>query len=79
MTANALAPVFAPDDIKSRNSEASVKAATGEDGALYAFPETDDNGYFLVYDKSIIKNPVPSKVSWKTAEKPARSSSWTRR
>ena len=55
MTANALAPVFAPDDIKSRNSEASVKAATGEDGALYAFPETDDNGYFLVYDKSIIK------------------------
>ncbi len=57
MTANALAPVFAPDDIKSRNSEASVKAATGEDGALYAFPETDDNGYFLVYDKSIIKNP----------------------
>lgn len=57
MTANALAPVFDTEDIIARNSEVSVKAATGEDGALYAFPETDDNGYFLVYDKSIIKNP----------------------
>ncbi len=56
MTANALAPVFDPDDIIDRNSEASVKAATGSDGALYAFPETDDNGYFLVYDKSIISD-----------------------
>lgn len=56
MTANALAPVFDPEDIIDRNSEASVKAATGSDGALYAFPETDDNGYFLVYDKSIISD-----------------------
>lgn len=56
MTANALAPVFDPDDIIDRNSETSVKAATGSDGALYAFPETDDNGYFLVYDKSIISD-----------------------
>ncbi len=57
MTANALAPVFDSEDVIARNSEASVKAGTGSDGALYAFPETDDNGYFLVYDKSIIKNP----------------------
>ena len=57
MTANALAPVFEPDDIKSRNSEKSISAATGADGKLYAFPETDDNGYFLVYDKSVIKDP----------------------
>ena len=57
MNANALAPVFEPDEIKSRNSEKSISAASGEDGKLYAFPETDDNGYFLVYDKSVITNP----------------------
>ncbi len=54
MTANALAPIFSPDEIIERNSEKSISAATGADGNLYAYPETDDNGYFLVYDKSVI-------------------------
>ena len=39
------------DDIKSRNTPASVDAAT-VDGKLYAYPLTADNGYFMFYDKS---------------------------
>ena len=51
--ANALAPVFDIEDVEARNSEASVAAAK-IDGVLYAFPETGDNGYYLVYDKSVV-------------------------
>ena len=39
------------DDVKSRNTPASVDAAT-LDGKLYAYPLTADNGYFMFYDKS---------------------------
>ena len=39
------------DDIKSRNTAASVDAAT-MNGKLYAYPLTADNGYFMFYDKS---------------------------
>ena len=39
------------DDIKSRNTPASVDAAT-VDGKIYAYPLTADNGYFMFYDKS---------------------------
>ena len=39
------------DDVKSRNTPASVDAAT-IDGKLYAYPLTADNGYFMFYDKS---------------------------
>ena len=39
------------DDIKSRNTPASVDAAM-VDGKLYAYPLTADNGYFMFYDKS---------------------------
>lgn len=56
MKAQALYYVFDPDDVIERNSEASVASATGDDGKLYAFPETDDNGYFFVYDKSVISD-----------------------
>ncbi len=39
--------------VKDENSEGSVSCATfGE--TLYAFPITDDNGYFMYYDKSVI-------------------------
>lgn len=51
--ANVLAPVEAPEGVVSRNSDASVEIAT-VDGTLYAFPETADNGYCLVYDKSVV-------------------------
>lgn len=39
------------DDVKNRNTPASVDAAT-MDGKLYAYPLTADNGYFMFYDKS---------------------------
>lgn len=39
------------DDVKSRNTPASVDAAT-LNGKLYAYPLTADNGYFMFYDKS---------------------------
>ena len=42
-----------PDEIKSRNLEGSVEAAS-MDGKLYAYPMTADNGYFLYYDGSVI-------------------------
>lgn len=43
-------------DVKSQNDEGSVKAVTlGE--TVYAYPLTSDNGYFLYYDKSVVKNP----------------------
>ena len=38
------------DDIKSRNTAASVDAAT-LNGKLYAYPLTADNGYFMFYNK----------------------------
>ncbi len=41
------------DEITSRNIDSSVAAAT-IDGALYAYPATADNGYFMYYDKSVI-------------------------
>ena len=41
------------DDVKSRNLEGSVEAAS-LNGKLYAYPMTADNGYFLYYDKSVI-------------------------
>lgn len=38
-------------DIQANNSASSVEAATF-DGKVYAYPYSDDNGYFLYYDKS---------------------------
>ncbi|MBQ8877394.1 MAG: extracellular solute-binding protein, partial [Lachnospiraceae bacterium] len=40
-------------DIKGANAPGSVDAATAND-ALYAFPMSADNGYFLYYDSSVI-------------------------
>ena len=36
------------------NTEDSCKAATLNDGKMYAYPVTSDNGYFLYYDKSVL-------------------------
>ncbi len=44
------------DDVKSANDEGSVKAAT-VGSEMYAYPLTSDNGYFLYYDKSVVKDP----------------------
>ena len=40
--------------VTERNDGGSVKAASLE-GKMYAFPLTSDNGYFMYYNKSIIK------------------------
>ncbi len=50
-------------DVKDRNVEGSVKAAT-VDGKLYAFPRTADNGYFLFYNKSVLSEE--DVASWET-------------
>jgi len=44
------------DAVKSANDEGSVKAAT-VGSEMYAYPLTSDNGYFLYYDKSVVKDP----------------------
>ena len=41
------------EDIIARDSEASVKAAT-LNGELLAYPETGENGYYLVYDTDYV-------------------------
>lgn len=59
--AGVVAPVaqgFA-DAVTAENSEETVKAATIKNAktkkdTLYAYPETNDNGYYLVYDKSVV-------------------------
>ncbi len=44
------------DKVKKENDEGSIKAAT-VGSELYAYPLTSDNGYFLYYDKSVVKDP----------------------
>lgn len=53
--ANALAPLgkAAAAEVREKNDGGAVGAATvGE--TLYAYPLTSDNGYFMMYDKSVI-------------------------
>lgn len=40
-------------DVKSANASGSVEASS-VDGKLYAFPMSADNGYFLLYDSSVL-------------------------
>ncbi len=42
--------------VKAQNDAGAVGAAT-VGGTLYAYPITSDNGYFLYYDKSVVKDP----------------------
>ena len=42
-------------EIKERDSEASIEAGTLK-GELLAYPETGENGYYLVYDKSVVSD-----------------------
>lgn len=44
------------EDIRANNSASSVEAATF-DGKVYAYPYSDDNGYFLYYDKTKVDSP----------------------
>lgn len=51
--AGALEPIENEDEIRSRNLESTVQAAT-VNNRLYAYPLTADNGYFLYYNKQYI-------------------------
>ncbi len=57
VTAGVLLPVAGADaeEITAMNSAASISAAT-IDGTLYAYPETGDNSYCLVYNKSYVSD-----------------------
>ena len=44
----------AADFVTKNNDKASITAVTSGDG-LYGYPLTSDNGYFMYYDKSVIK------------------------
>lgn len=58
VNAGALAEVTRnKDDIIARNGEGSIGSATKGD-ALYAYPMTADNGYFLYYNKEVITDPT---------------------
>lgn len=51
--ANTLAKVLFADDVTAANTAATVAAAS-KGGELYAYPETGDNSYILVYDKRLV-------------------------
>lgn len=55
--AEALAPVATAlkENVVKDNAESTVKAATLKD-ELFAYPETNDNGYYLVYDKKVVSD-----------------------
>lgn len=53
--ANAISFAAFPDEIKPRDTEAAIKAATIDD-KIYAYPMTGDNSYYLVYDKSVVSD-----------------------
>lgn len=57
VTAGVLLPVSGADaeEVTAMNSEASIAAST-IDGTLYAYPETGDNSYCLVYDKACVSD-----------------------
>lgn len=43
-------------NVKEQNDDGSV-GASSMGGTVYAYPLTSDNGYFLYYDKSVVKDP----------------------
>lgn len=51
--ANVLAKCAFPEVVTEENTAASV-AAGSVDGTIYAYPETGDNSYILVYDKRLV-------------------------
>lgn len=53
--AGVISQVAFKDAVTEANAEETVKAGTLKD-TLYAYPETNDNGYYLVYDKSVVSD-----------------------
>lgn len=56
--AGVIAPVAFKDAVTAANDPATITAATmkNTEGTenLYAYPETNDNGYYLVYDNTVV-------------------------
>ena len=48
-------------EIMARNVQSSVEAATFN-GALYGYPMTADNGYFLYYDKGVVSEEAAGSL-----------------
>lgn len=42
------------DTVKANNAAKPVEAISSPEGDLYAYPETNDNGYYLVYDNTVV-------------------------
>ena len=59
--AKVIAPVAFTKAVTDMNSEACVTAGTLQD-TLYAYPETNDNGYYLVYDKTVVSDEQAGKL-----------------
>lgn len=53
--ANTLAKVLFADEATAANTPATVAAAS-KGGELFAYPETGDNSYILVYDKRLVSD-----------------------
>ncbi len=61
--ANTLAKVLFADEVTAANTAATVAAAS-KGGELYAYPETGDNSYILVYDKRLVTDEQAK--AWET-------------
>lgn len=59
--AKVISEVAFVDAVTEMNSPETVKSATIND-TLYAYPETNDNGYYLVYDKSVVPKEKVGKL-----------------
>lgn len=60
VNAKVIQEVAFADEVTAANNEKVVAAGT-INGKLYAYPETADNGYYLVYDKSVISDEQAQK------------------
>ena len=59
--AKVIAEVAFTDYAKETNVEETITAGTIKD-KLYAYPETNDNGYYLVYDKTVVSDEQAGKL-----------------
>ena len=50
------------------NNDSGASAAAALEDLTYAFPMTSDNGYFLMYDKSIVTDPTSLEAVIKACE-----------
>ncbi len=55
VNAKVIAEVAFPEYEAEINAEETIKAGTIND-KLYAYPETNDNGYYLVFDKTVVSD-----------------------